>query len=869
MKTPVKRKKKLSSFPSSPNIVGFFSKKAKPASTSAEPIVESLLTPEKTKKSDLMIIDLADEESTSTPIATHEHSNKTPVENQRKSSFGCTIKSPGLATPSDVGAVKIATLLEVPIKFFHPLEDITGCSHYSFLADMYDNLSRTSSRLAKRCILVNTYRMLMWNTPHLVEACIKLSSNQLMEKFEDLTTGIGGATVRNALQQAFSASAQKISALYREHGDLGDVASCLKSSQRLLVQPPRLRTKSIWDGLNKMAKIEGTGVDARRQALIVSWLRACTGSEAKWLVRTLISNIRTGATLDSHLGAVAVAACIHSVQRQARVVNQGAEDNDEWPCPDLTQISAAEAAIKQTFSLCPSIGRHVDALIGVAHGGESATFGDEEQPVDPIVNMQNKCSLSVGIPIVPQLAKPMSSVITAVTKVAGHDYSQPFTAEFKYDGQRAQIHMTTLQTEEAATATSSSSSSSSLQREVRIFSRDISNMTSKYPDVVATVLESCRDDAVKDFVLDCEIVPLEPQQKTDRVIKGDPGTDGSKLTLAPFQVLSKRRKTDVTVANVEIEVICFVFDILWLDGHSVMEQSLENRRALLNSLLNPLHRRLQMADQIVMIRKNAEQPHKTPSEDLEETNANDDEGLAKGVSEPDVDSWYEGEVEGRVSNFLTKSVQAGCEGLILKTLDHPYVPSRAKERSDSWIKLKKDYLDSLGDSFDVVPIGAWYGNGRKVNWFSPILLAVYDPSSGSFQSICRCMSGLTDDFYKELTSFYTPLAVSNRPHKAYPAVLPYRTNESPSVWFPACKVWEIRGADITVSPVHQAATGLGLAGSLKGLALRFPRFRREREDKQPEDATSSGQVAAAFHRQSQRAGPVDAADVAEDDDFLL
>lgn len=52
--------------------------------------------------------------------------------------------------------------------------------------------------------------------------------------------------------------------------------------------------------------------------------------------------------------------------------------------------------------------------------------------------------------------------------------------------------------------------------------------------------------------------------------------------------------------------------------------------------------------------------------------------------------------------------------------------------------MKKDYVVGLADLVDVVPIGAWWGNGRKAKWFSPILLAVWDPDGEEYQSICRC-----------------------------------------------------------------------------------------------------------------------------------
>ena len=68
----------------------------------------------------------------------------------------------------------------------------------------------------------------------------------------------------------------------------------------------------------------------------------------------------------------------------------------------------------------------------------------------------------------------------------------------------------------------------------------------------------------------------------------------------------------------------------------------------------------------------------------------------------------------------------------------------------------RDYCEELRDSLDLVPIGAWHGNGRKVGWFSPFLLAAYDPDTEEFQSVCRCMSGYTDAFYAEVGARLAP-----------------------------------------------------------------------------------------------------------------
>ena len=60
--------------------------------------------------------------------------------------------------------------------------------------------------------------------------------------------------------------------------------------------------------------------------------------------------------------------------------------------------------------------------------------------------------------------------------------------------------------------------------------------------------------------------------------------------------------------------------------------------------------------------------------------------------------------------FLDEAVAASTEGLIVKTLADGYEPSR---RSAHWLKLKKDYMNGVGDTFDVVPIGAFHGRGKR------------------------------------------------------------------------------------------------------------------------------------------------------------
>jgi len=162
---------------------------------------------------------------------------------------------------------------------------------------------------------------------------------------------------------------------------------------------------------------------------------------------------------------------------------------------------------------------------------------------------------------------------------------------------------------------------------------------------------------------------------------------------------------------------------------------------------------------------------------------------------------------------------------MVKTLqeDAAYVPDKR-----GWLKVKKDYLEGVGDTLDLVPIGAFYGKGKRVGNYGSYLLACYDPDNEEFQSICKV---LTEHLIEEPRSYYAVDA-----------------NCKPDVWFEPCQVWEVKSADLSISPVHKAATSL--VDPEKGIALRFPRFIRVRTDKKPEDATTALQVADMYRAQN-------------------
>jgi len=169
-----------------------------------------------------------------------------------------------------------------------------------------------------------------------------------------------------------------------------------------------------------------------------------------------------------------------------------------------------------------------------------------------------------------------------------------------------------------------------------------------------------------------------------------------------------------------------------------------------------------------------------------------------------------------------------------------YEPSR---RSMNWLKLKKDYLGGMGDSLDLVVVGAYHGRGKRTNVYGAFLLACYDPSSETYQTICKIGTGFSEEILETHYTSLKDLEIEDGGKKSY-----YDTGEAkPDVWFEPKFVWEVLAADLSTSPVYSA--GKGLMGG-RGISLRFPRFIRIRDDKNPDDATTSDQVVEAYKKQS-------------------
>lgn len=128
---------------------------------------------------------------------------------------------------------------------------------------------------------------------------------------------------------------------------------------------------------------------------------------------------------------------------------------------------------------------------------------------------------------------------------------------------------------------------------------------------------------------------------------------------------------------------------------------------------------------------------------------------------------------------------------MIKDLDSPYTCSR---RSWQWVKLKKDYIDGLGDTLDLVPIGAIFGAGKRKGLYGSYLLAAFNSDMEVYETICKIGTGFSDEVLQKAYEFFQDKIAPSMPKQ-------YRISQGDSVdvWFTPSAVWEVKGADFQVS----------------------------------------------------------------------
>ena len=286
----------------------------------------------------------------------------------------------------------------------------------------------------------------------------------------------------------------------------------------------------------------------------------------------------------------------------------------------------------------------------------------------------DRAELTLFRPIKVMLASPEPTA-EAIWERFGADApgASAVYVEDKFDGIRAQLHR-------GATR-------------VEIFSRDLRRITSQFDELVERAGE-----LTDEVILDGEIMAFE---------------HGKKLTFFDLQkrLGRKRESADLFAApSADVPVVLVAFDLLWLNGRSLLKMPLRARRELLHGLTRPAQ--FQVAE------------------------------VSPARSAAEIEAAFQ-QARRRLN-----------EGLMVKDPESQYTPGR---RGLSWFKLKKELA-----TLDVVVVAAELGHGKRNHVLSDYTFAVRDEASGQLLPIGKAYSGLTDVEIAELTEHFRRNTIRDR-----------------------------------------------------------------------------------------------------------
>ncbi len=365
--------------------------------------------------------------------------------------------------------------------------------------------------------------------------------------------------------------------------------------------------------------------------------------------------------------------------------------------------------------------------------------------------------IRVGTPIRPAAAERLPSAEAIINKIG------LCIAEPKLDGFRLQIHL---------------DKSEAHAPRVAFFSRNLQDMSPMFPEITEAVSKL----SVKNIICEGEAIVYDEQTES----------------FVPFQETVKRkRKYGIESMAQELPLKVFLFDIIYLNDHSLLEKTTQERRAVLEQLMHRAH-----SPTLMLI------PAKTISSasDLEE--------------------------------YFLHALETGLEGLVVKK---PSAPYQAGKRNFNWIKLKRVREGHLADTIDCVVLGYYYGKGKRAAFgIGAFLVGVYDPHDDTFKTVAKIGTGLKDADWRELKQKCDALKTIKQPHNVICA-----PELIPDIWVVPEIVCIIYADEITCSPLHSA----GKTAKTHGFALRFPRFIGYRPDKKAIEATTVEEIISLFKLQ--------------------
>ncbi|MDP6048811.1 MAG: ATP-dependent DNA ligase [Candidatus Bathyarchaeota archaeon] len=577
---------------------------------------------------------------------------------------------------------------------------------YSTLVKFYMRLEATTKRLEMTDILAELF---VAAEPDDLERLIYLTQGKIHPDWTgEPEIGMAEKMVVATIARASGLSKAKVESILSKIGDVGLAAEMiLKDKRQVMFGQKSPSVFDVYNVFDQIAKESGKGSSSRKIGRLVKVMMSTSPLGARYLARTVVGTLRLGVGDMTILDALSLA---------------------------FTGSSENRGQLERAYNLTSDLGAVARTLA--------------EEGLESVSDAQ----IVLGKPIRMMLAQRLSTPEEILEKL------ENFSAEYKLDGERFQIHKD--------------------GDSVQIFSRRLENITLMYPDAVEMVSSHVK---VEHAVLEGEAVAID----------ADSGEIKSFQTL-----MRRRRKHRIEEMAEKFPIAVFLFECLYVDGEDLTLEPYMRRREMLQDIVDETERFK----------------------------------LVRALQTSEISQFVD---------FFEEAISFGTEGLVVKSTSEDSI-YRAGARSWLWVKLKASYQSKMVEPVDLVVVGSFRGRGRRAGRYGALLMASYDPEEDMFRTVCKVGSGFTDEDLSNFPELLDGDRVEEKPGNVDSMI-------DAEVWFRPTVVMELLGDEITLSPIHTSA--FEQLRKESGLAIRFPRFLRLRDDKAPQDATTVDEIVDMYRAQ--------------------
>jgi DNA ligase-1 len=587
---------------------------------------------------------------------------------------------------------------------------------YIVLTELYEKLEATSKRLEKTKLLSEFLK----DCPKKeIDRIMLLVQGLVYPKTDERKIGVASKLIVKALNVATGIDSDDIEKSWKKTGDLGSTAEDLikKKKQHTLFSSD-LTVEKVFKNIQKLAMVEGTGSTDIKLKMIAELLTSAKPKESRYIVRTVLEDLRVGLGEGTLRDAIAIAY----YEQNGGKVDLESKDPSFGGGSELVGI---RDKVQEAYDVTNDYALVAQMMF--------------DEGLEKLKGLELDTSKPVKV-MLAQKAKDIKDAFEIVGK--------PAAIEYKYDGFRMLIgkHDDT----------------------VTIHTRRLENVTKQFPEVVKLIRENVKAESC---IIDGEAVGYDPKTKK----------------YVPFQNISQRirRKYDIEQLAKEVPVELNIFDVLFHEGKSTIKESFEKRREIIKKIIKEKPYHIRLAEQVIT------------------------------------------EDEKEAERFYHKSLDAGNEGVMFKSLDSPYKPG---SRVGYMVKLKP-----VMETLDVVIVGAEWGEGKRAGWLTSYTVAIYDEDTDEYLEIGKFGTGIKEKKGEEDLSDENIVSFEELTELLKTNIISEKGREvriRPNV------IVELKFEEIQKSPSYSA-----------GYALRFPRLVRIRADRRPDEASTLRQVEGFYKEQ--------------------